>query len=81
MDIHDFIWQSLIAGWSEAFATTKVENVDQYCLDVRSLYPTVMGFSEKSILNFDTLYPIGLPKLTDTFNEDLIGFYEVLIHY
>jgi hypothetical protein len=32
-------------------------------------------------LGFECLYPIGLPKYTNTLVLDKIGFYEVEIHF
>lgn len=44
-----------------------------------SLYPSVMLGVDK--LGFECVYPIGLPKPTNMFMHDKIGFYEVDIHY
>lgn len=53
----------------------------QTCLDVCSLYPTVMIGENEHILGFECMYPIGLPTYTNEFIEGKIGFYEVEVHY
>lgn len=40
-----------------------------------------MGYASSNVLGFDPVYPIGMPKRTDHYVDDLIGFYEVDVHY
>lgn len=65
-DQHDFIRSTLIAGRSEAInGTVKIDKIVE-CVDVKSLYPSVVGGCgnakgslEMKILGFKTEYPYG----------------------
>lgn len=50
-------------------------------VDVKSLYPTVVGgcVDEKNILGFVVDYPIGKPEWVETQDASKIGFYECTI--
>lgn len=81
-DLHDLVRGCLVAGRAETFHKTACAE-GQLILDVKSLYPSVLGFAGneqpgttcKDILGFEPVYPYGPITAVKQQNPNLLGVY------